>query len=78
MIRPLVPTWEAAFEELTAARVVRAPISAGIQGVRFDLEPPGRSIVFWTGKGSEIVDYLEEQGVRVDREVISLHFFSNS
>lgn len=78
VLRVLVPTWEAAFDELAGATAVRAPISAGIQGVRFELEPPGCAIVFWTARGGEVLDHLDEMGIAVVRDVTTLHLFSNS
>jgi len=75
LVRWLLPTWEARFEELSSARPLFAPL--GRQGMFFAARnvPAGSRgrggglsdrIVFWTGKGAEIVARLEQFGVRAD------------
>ena len=59
------PVWEIDYVELREARLVTAP---GNQGVR--LRAGGDSadpMIFWTRRGSEVLDRLQEHAVRVNR-----------
>jgi len=60
------PVWEARYEELTEARLVKAPMQ---QGIRFHAgDSEGESeVFFWTWEGSEVLDRLEGHVVAVDR-----------
>ena len=62
----LSPVWEARYEELTEARLVKAPMQ---QGIRFHAgDSEGESeVFFWTWEGSEVLDRLEGHVVAVDR-----------
>ena len=75
LLRRLLPTWEARFEELSSARPLSAPL--GRQGMYFvarNVPTGSRSrdgglgdrIVFWTRPRAEIVVRLEQFGVRAD------------
>jgi hypothetical protein len=58
------PVWEARYEELTEARLVKAPTH---QGIRFHASDREGEVFFWTSGGSEVLDRLEEHVVAVDR-----------
>jgi hypothetical protein len=58
------PVWEARYEELTEARLVKAPTQ---QGIRFHAGDGEGEVFFWTWGGSEVLDRLEEHVVAVDR-----------
>ncbi len=77
VLRVGIPTWEATFAELSSADAVRAPISTEIKGVRFQVASAEPPVVFWTSKGSDVLERLEEKGVPVNRDVVALHLFSN-
>jgi hypothetical protein len=62
--RLLTPVWEARYAELTEARLVTAPKH---QGVRLAAGSAG-PLIFWTRRGSEVLDRLEEHNVPVDRD----------
>jgi hypothetical protein len=58
------PVWEARYEELTEARLVTAPTH---QGIRLRAGDGEGEVFFWTRRGSEVLDRLEEHVVAVDR-----------
>jgi hypothetical protein len=60
----MMPVWEARYEELTEARLVRAPTH---QGIRLRAGDGEGEVFFWTRQGSEVLDRLEEHVVPVDR-----------
>jgi hypothetical protein len=55
---------EARYEELAEARLVTAPTH---QGIRLRAGDGEGEVFFWTRKGSEVLDRLEEHVVAVDR-----------
>ena len=63
----LSPMWEARYEELTEARLVKAPM---LQGIRFHAGDGEGEVFFWTWGGSEVLDRLEEHVVAVDRAAV--------
>jgi hypothetical protein len=63
----LSPVWEARYEELTEARLVKAPM---LQGIRFHAGDGEGEVFFWTWGGSEVLDRLEEHVVAVDRAAV--------
>ena len=69
LARLATPVWEARYEELTEARLVKAPMQ---QGIRFHAgDSEGESeVFFWTWGGSEVLDRLEEHAVAVDRTAV--------
>jgi hypothetical protein len=65
MGRLFKPVWEIQYEELREARLVTSPRN---QGVR--LRAGGDSadpMIFWTRRGSEVLDRLQEHAVPVNR-----------
>lgn len=64
LIRWLLPTWEARFEELSSTRPLSAPF--GRRGIFFAARNRTDPVVFWTRQGSAILARLEQQGVRAD------------
>jgi hypothetical protein len=60
----MTPVWEAWYEELTEARLVTAPTH---QGIRLRAGDSEGEVFFWTRKGPEVLDCLEEHVVPVDR-----------
>jgi hypothetical protein len=58
----MMPVWEARYEELTEARLVTAPTH---QGIRLRVGVGEGEVFFWTRKGSEVLDRLEEHVVPV-------------
>jgi hypothetical protein len=66
LTRLFTPVWEARYEELTEARLVKAPMQPGI---RFHAGDGEGEVFFWTWGGSEVLDRLEEHVVAVDRTV---------
>jgi hypothetical protein len=67
LTRFLSPVWEARYEELTEARLVKAPTH---QGIRFHTGDGEGEVFFWTWGGSEVLDRLEEHVVVVDRAAV--------
>src|SRR5229473_1156164 len=65
--RLLVPVWEARYEELTEARLVKAPTH---QGIRLHAGDDEGEVFFWTWGSSEVLDRLEEHAVAVDRAAV--------
>jgi hypothetical protein len=63
----LSPVWEARYEELAEARLVKAPTQ---QGIRFHAGDGEGAVFFWTWGGSEVLDRLEEHVVAVDRAAV--------
>ena len=71
LTRFLSPVWEARYEELTEARLVKAPTHQGIRFHTGDGEGEGEGeVFFWTCGGSEVLDRLEEHVVAVDRAAV--------
>jgi hypothetical protein len=68
--RWLLPVWEARYEELTAAQMIKFPIAN--PGVLMHTSGAPVPLVFVTFRGLEIVDQLEARGVPVDRSVSRL------
>lgn len=60
----MMPVWEARYEELTEARLVTAPSR---HGVRLRAGDGEGEILFWTRRGPEVLDHLQEHAVLVDR-----------
>jgi hypothetical protein len=58
------PAWEARYGELTEARLVTAPKHQGVRLAAGDNADP---MIFWTPRGSEVLDRLERHTVPVDR-----------
>jgi hypothetical protein len=67
LMRFFAPVWEARYEELTEARLVKAPTQ---QGIRLHVGDGEGEVFFWTWTGSEILDRLEEHVVAVDRAAV--------
>jgi hypothetical protein len=64
LARLVTPVWQARYEELTEARLVTAPTH---QGIRLRAGDGEGEVFFWTRRGSEVLDRLEEHVVTVDR-----------
>ena len=75
-LRRLVPAWEARYEELSGAQLVRVPIAS--HGVYVRTANAADSIIFWTSRGSEILDHLQVHGVPADRSVTRLPWGANA
>lgn len=69
-LRWLLPAWEARYDELVKAQLITVPL--GNRGVRFQPADGTSPIIFWTFKGSIILDQLEAHGVTVNRNVTRL------
>ena len=67
LTRLFSPVWEARYEELTEARLVKAPTH---QGIRLRAGDGEGEVFFWTWGGSEVLDRLEEHVVAVDRTAV--------
>jgi hypothetical protein len=67
LTRFLSPVWEARYEELTEARLVKAPTH---QGIRLHAGDDEGEVFFWTRGSSEVLDRLEEHAVAVDRAAV--------
>jgi hypothetical protein len=74
-LRWLVPVWQARYEELTGAQLVWAPLAS--RGVFLESSAAG-SIIFWTRRGSSILDHLQIHGVPADRSVARLPWGANA
>jgi hypothetical protein len=66
----LIPAWTARYEELTGAQLVRVPVAS--RGVCFHTVTAAGLIVFWSRRGTDILDHLQVHGVPVDRSVSQL------
>jgi hypothetical protein len=64
MARPFTPGREIQYQELTEARLVTGPTH---QGVRLRTASSAPPVIFWTRRGSEVLDRLQEHAVRVNR-----------
>jgi hypothetical protein len=67
LTRLFSPVWEARYEELTEARLVKAPTH---QGIRLHAGDGEGEVFFWTWGASEVLDRLEEHVVAVDRAAV--------
>jgi hypothetical protein len=72
VLRWMIPTWQAHYEELVKAQLITVP--GANNGVRFQLRDGGESIIFWTFQGAQVLNQLEAHGVPVDREVTRLRW----
>lgn len=75
-LRWLVPAWEARYGELAGAQLIRVPIAS--HGVYLRTAGPADSIVFWTRRGTEILDHLQIHAVPADRSVNRLPWGVNA
>jgi hypothetical protein len=75
-LRWLVPGWEARYGELTGAQLVWVPIAS--RGVYLRTASAGDSIVFWSRRGTDILDHLQVHGVPADRSVTRLPWGANA
>lgn len=72
LLRPLLPVWEARFDELSGIELVEG--FAG-QGLRFRIREDSNWVVFWSLSPAKVVAALSEQGVLVDPDVKRFTFF---
>ena len=75
-LRWLVPGWEARYGELTGAQLVWAPIAN--HGVYVRTASAADSVVFWSRRGTDILDHLQVHGVPADRSVTRLPWGVNA
>ena len=75
-LRWLVPAWQARYEELTGAQLVSAPIAN--RGVYVRTAAAAGSIIFWSRRGSGILDHLQTHGMPADRSVTRLPWGVNA
>ena len=75
-LRWLAPAWEARYGELAGAQLVWVPIAS--RGVYVRTANPADSIVFWSRRGSDILDHLQVHGVPTDRSVTRLPWGINA
>jgi hypothetical protein len=75
-LRWLVPAWEARYEDLTGAQLVWAPIAS--RGVYLQTASAEDAIVFWSRRGTAILDHLQVHGVPADRSVTRLPWGANA
>jgi hypothetical protein len=75
-LRWLVPVCEARYGEFTLAQPVWVPIAS--RGVYLRAADPAGSIVFWTRRGTDILDHLQVHGVPADRSVTRLPWGINT
>ena len=75
-LRWLVPVWEARYGELTGAQLIWVPIAG--RGVYVRTANEADSIVFWSRRGSDILNHLHVHGVPADRPVTRLPWGSNA
>lgn len=71
-LHALIPTWEARFDEITEVRAV-GNTDFFATGIRFRTNRPADFAVFWTFHRSEVLDALEESGLKVIREPARFH-----
>jgi hypothetical protein len=79
LIRPLVPVWEALFDDSTHIEPCSLRLTPFGKGVRFRAPKANRWdinnwAVFWTRKGEKVLDAVESLGVAVSREPAIIHF----
>ena len=75
-LRWLVPVWEARYGELTGAQLIWVPTAS--RGVYVRTANEADSIVFWSRRGSDILDHLQVHGVPADRSVTRVPWGSNA
>jgi hypothetical protein len=75
-LRWLIPAWEARYGELTGAQLIWAPLASRDVYVR--TVGAAGSIVFWSRRGSDILDHLQAHGVPADRSVTRLPWGANA
>jgi hypothetical protein len=75
-LRWLVPVWEARHGELAGAQLIWVPIAS--RGVYVRTVSEADSIIFWSRRGSDILDHLQVHGVPADRSVTRLPWGSNA
>jgi hypothetical protein len=75
-LRWLVPAWEARYGELSGAQLIRVPIAS--RGVYVQTADEANSIVFWSARGSDILDHLQVHGVPTGGPVTRLPWGSNA
>ena len=75
-LRWLVPAWEARYGDLTGAQLIWAPIAN--RGVYMQAANAADSIVFWSRRGTGILDHLQVHGVLTDRSVARLPWGANA
>ena len=75
-LRWLVPAWETRYADLVGAQLVWVPIAS--RGVYVRTANPADSIVFWSRRGSDILDHLQVHGVPADRSVTRLPWGINA
>jgi hypothetical protein len=75
-LRWLVPVWEARYGELAGAQLIWAPIAS--RGVYLQTANTADSIVFWSRRGTDILDHLQVHGVPADRSVTRLPWGANA
>ena len=75
-LRWLVPVWQARYGELTGAQLIWVPIAS--RGVHVRTANEADSIVFWSRRGSDILDHLQVHGVPAGRPVTRLPWGSNA
>ncbi len=74
-LRWLVPAWQARYQDLTRAQLIQVPIAS--RGVHMQTAAAG-PIVFWSRRGSDILDHLQLHGVSADRSVTRLPWGANA
>lgn len=75
-LRWLVPVWEARYEELTGAQLIWAPIAS--RGVYLQTASEAGSIVFWSRRGTGILEHLQVHGVPTSRSLTRLAWGANA
>ena len=75
-LRWLVPAWEATYGDLTGAQLICAPIAS--RGVYLQAANAADSIIFWSRRGTDILDHLQVHGVLADRSVTRLPWGANA
>ncbi len=75
-LRWLVPAWQARYGELTGAQLIWAPLAG--RGVHVQTANAAGSIVFWSRRGTDILDHLQVHGVPASRSVTRLAWGANA
>ncbi len=75
-LRWLVPVREARYGELAGAQLIRVPVAS--RGVYLRAASEADSFVFWSRRGSEILDHLQVHGVPADRSQTRLPWGTNT
>ena len=75
-LRWLVPAWQARYDELTGAQLIRAPIAS--RGVYLQTATAAGPAIFWTRQGAAILDHLQTHGVPTDHTVTRLPWGANT